>query len=284
MGEIGEVMQLLNASRLMAALVIVVLAIVASRLITSTLDRFGEGNARRRLTAKYAASISRFVIFIGAVAFILINVLDLSGETWIALSATIGLTVGFALKDTAASLLSGLLILIDRPFTVGDRISFDKYYGEVREIGLRTVRIATLDDNLVSIPTNKFLTDPVASANAGELDMMVQMDFFIAIDADFELARDLAHEAAVTSKYVFLEKKVNLLVSDEMTPHFYATRIRVQCYVVDCRFERRLASDVTERIKTAWRKHGIRPPFVLEHQVRRSDYVPPSEGRSSSPT
>lgn len=276
LNEIGEVMQLINASRVVAAIAVVVIAVIASRLITGTLDRFGEGNARRRLTAKYAASISRFVIFIGAVAFILINVLDLSGETWIALSATIGLTVGFALKDTAASLLSGLLILVDRPFTVGDRISFDKYYGEVREIGLRTVRIATLDDNLVSIPTNKFLTDAVASANAGELDMMVQMDFFIAIDADFRLARQLAHEAAVTSRFVFLDKPVNILISDELTPLFYATRVRVQCYVVDCRFERRLASDVTERIKASWREAGIRTPFVLEHQVQVAESAPRS--------
>jgi len=49
-----------------------------------------------------------------------------------------------------AVLVAGLLLLFDRPFRVGDRVSFNDVYGEIVSIGLRTVRLQTLDDNLVT--------------------------------------------------------------------------------------------------------------------------------------
>jgi small-conductance mechanosensitive channel len=261
-GNVGELLHALNLERIASALLIDAVAAVASRLVTRTLDRLGESRARRRLMFKKISSITRFAIFILATVVVLTSVVDFNRDAWLALGGTMAVTIGFALKDTVASLVSGILILIDQPFQVGDRITFGPHYGEVKEIGLRMVRIVTLDDNLVSIPTNKFLTDEVASGNAGELDMMVVIDFFIDVDADFALAKRLAYEATVTSKYVYLNKPVVVLLTDEMTPTGLATRVRVKAYVVDTRFEKRMVSDVTERVKTAFREVDLRPPHL----------------------
>lgn len=263
--DVGALFNLLNFTKLFFAVVIIVLAVFLSRLVSRTLDRLGEGQARRRLLLKKVASIARFVIFVLAAVIIMTNVFVLSSEALFALGGTIAVTVGFALKDTVASVVAGILILVDQPFQVGDWISFGGYYGEVKEIGLRTVRVVTLDDNLVSVPTNKFLTDSVASANAGALDMMVVMDFFIAVDADFLLAKRAAYEATVTSKYVYLNKPVGVILSDEMTAAGYATRVRVKAYVIDTRYEKRFFSDVTERVKRTFRENGLAPP----HQTHR---------------
>ena len=56
--------------------------------------------------------------------------LDLSWEVLIAVGGTVAVAIGFALKDFVASIVAGLVILVDRPFQVGDRVSFDGYYGE----------------------------------------------------------------------------------------------------------------------------------------------------------
>ena len=53
------------------------------------------------------------------------------------------------------------------------------------------MRLVTLDDNVVTIPNNKFLTDMVSSGNWGALDMQIQMDFFIGADQDVPLAKRL---------------------------------------------------------------------------------------------
>lgn len=251
---------LIRPDRILIGVVIIIVAIVVSRVVTQLLDKWGEGAARRRLALKRVSSILRFVIFLAAAALVITNVFHLSDEAMLALGGTLAVTAGFAFKDTAASLISGILILIDQPFQVGDRISFDGTYGEVREIGLRSVRVVTLDDNLVSIPTNKFLTDAVASANAGELDMMVVVDFHIALDADFDRAIHLAREATVTSKFVFLNKPVSVLISEVVAAEQFVTRVRVKAYVIDARFESRVISDITAKTKRAFHDAGIALP------------------------
>lgn len=270
-GDFSTVFTLLNPERLLFATIVIVVSVLVSRGLNQFLDRIGERQARRRLLLNKIASISRFVIFILAAVVIVTNVLTLNRDALLALGGTIAVTVGFALKDTAASVISGILILIDQPFQVGDRISFGGTYGEVREIGLRSVRIVTLDDNLVSIPTNKFLTEAVASGNAGALDMQIVIDFHIAIDANFRRAKRIAYEAAVTSKYAFLTKPVIVHVADVQTSVAFATRIRVKVYVFDVRYESAIVTDITERVKDAFAAESIHPPYVIEFGLQSDD-------------
>ncbi len=272
-GDLGTVLEFLNPEKIGFVVLVVVVGVVLSRVLTQALDRLGEKQTRYRLTAKKVASVLRFVVFLVTAALAITNLFTLTRDAMLALGGTIAVTVGFALKDTAASLISGILILIDQPFQVGDWIAFEGTYGEVKEIGLRSVRVVTLDDNLVSIPTNKFLTEKVASANAGALDMQVVIDFHIAIDADFARAKRIAYEAAVTSRYVFLDKPVVVLVSDEAMSAAFVTRVRVKAYVMDARFEKRFVSDVTERVKAAFRSDNIRPPFVIERQEQAPSHA-----------
>lgn len=113
---------------------------------------------------------------------------------------------GFALKDLVASVVAGLIILMDRPFQAGDRVTFAGYYGEITHIGLRSVRLMTLDDTQVTIPNNLLLTEAVASGNAGAVDMMIQVDLYIGIDQNLEEAQRLLGEVVTTSRYVNLNR------------------------------------------------------------------------------
>ncbi|MEL6177540.1 MAG: mechanosensitive ion channel family protein, partial [Myxococcota bacterium] len=133
---------------------------------------------------------------------------------------------------------------------------------------LRTVKINTLDDDVVSIPNNKFLTDAVSSSNAGELDMMIVLDFHVGVTADHELARQLVFEAAATSRYAFLKKPILVTVEDVSVGGIYATQIRARFYVADTRYELEIRSDVASRVKQAFHDHGVHPPNLLETGLR----------------
>ena len=164
------------------ALLILLVTVVSSRVLTRVLDQFGERFADRRLTIKQAGSFLRFGIYVigglGAAGMIF----HLTREVLLALGGTAAVSIGFALKDLVASVVAGFIILTDKPFQVGDRVTFEGHYGEIRHIGLRSVRLVTLDDTQITIPNNKFLTESVASGNAGEVFMMVQNDFLVGID------------------------------------------------------------------------------------------------------
>ncbi len=257
----AEILALLDLERLPYALTLIALGWLGLTLIVRLLDDLGERFTDRRLYFKKVKALMRFGVYGSLGLMAPYTMLQASGrEALIPLFATFGLGLGFALKDVVASLMSGVLLLIDEPFQVGDRVNFGGYYGEVTEIGLRSVRLVTLDDNLVTIPNSKFLTDAVASANAGALDCMVVVKIHISPDADFDRARAILHEVAATSTYVFLDKPIEVLVSDAFHSNWYATTLTLKAYVFDARYEEAFASDVTARAKRALRAADISSP------------------------
>lgn len=258
--NVQDFLQFIDLDRLPLALLILVAGLVVTRLLTGFLDDLGERWSDRRLLLKKITALARFTVYLGLFGATLSSVLVLESEALLAVAGSIGVAVGFAFKDLLASLMAGLMLLFDQPFQVGDRVTFGGSYGEVKAIGLRSVRLVTLDDNLVTIPNSAFLSEAVASANAGNLDAMVVVPVYIAAAEDFELARQIVREAALTSAYVYLEKPVITLVSDEFLGERFVTVIRLKAYVFDVRHEKTFASDVTRRVKTALRSAGIRSP------------------------
>jgi len=258
-----DILRFFRPSGIPYAILILLVTWIAARLVVRSLDRLGSRFADKRLLINQAASLLRFALYIvggvAAAAFVLV----LSREVLFAVGGTVAVSIGFAIKDLVASLVAGLIILVDRPFQVGDRVTFGEHYGEIRDIGLRSVRLVTLDDNVITIPNNKFLTDVVASGNAGEVEMMVVMDFHIGIDQDVAKAKEVVEEALTTSRYVALDKPWTVLVTQGIHDRYYAVRLRAKAYVLDVRFEKAFETDVHERVLAAFRGAGIAPPAVL---------------------
>ena len=193
-------------------------------------------------------------------AALIFGVLQPPKEFMLAAGGSIAVALGFALKDIAASLVAGLLLLFDRPFRVGDRVSFDDVYGEIVSIGLRTVRLQTLDDNLVTIPNSRFITDVVASGNSGELDMMIVTDFHVGLDADLDVAKGIIEEVIVTSRYAYLKKPVSFAIEEVEIGDMLAIRLRSKAYVLDVHYEKAFQSDIVVRVSRRFQEQQIPRP------------------------
>ena len=166
MEDATQILQFIRPGSLPTALLIIAAAWFLVKVIHKAGDQLGNRLVDRRLTINQAVTIFRFVIYLGAIAAVIPVVFVLTDQMLLALGGTIAFTLGFAFKDLAASVIAGITLLIDKPFQVGDRVNFNGFYGEIVSIGLRSVQLVTLDDNLVSIPNNKFLNDIVSSGNA----------------------------------------------------------------------------------------------------------------------
>ena len=164
--EDPSILQFFRPQGLFPAVVVLGVAWFLARLTEGAFERAGTRFTEYRLTLNQTKAIIRLVLWLGGMAAAISLVFQLSDEALLALGGTLAVAIGIALRDLVASIIAGVTILIDKPFQVGDRISYGGVYGEVVEIGLRAVRLVTLDDNLVTIPNNKFLTDIVASGNA----------------------------------------------------------------------------------------------------------------------
>lgn len=258
----ASVITKLDLSGLFSALLVLAITLVAVRITTSTVTGFGERFVDKRLLLNQIATVTRFILWlIGGI--LVVRTLALPPEVTIGLTGGAAVTIGFALKDLVASVLAGLTIIIDRPFQVGDRVSFGEYYGEIAAIGLRSVRLITLDDNVVTIPNNKFLTESVSSGNAGALDMLIQLDFLVGVDEDVSLAKRLVEECMLSNRYVYTKKPWVVLVNLVLSGNYPAVRLRAKAYVLDVQYEKAYETDVTERVLMAFRAHGVRPPAIL---------------------
>ncbi len=156
------------------------------------------------------------------------------------------------------NVLAGVFILMDRPFRVGDLIKVDDYYGEVIQIGIRTSRIHTFDDSMITLPNGMLFSKAVVNSNSGALFEQVVVEFFLPGTVPVAGVKDLMQEAALCSPYVYRKNPVVVLVED-LFDHGFLSVFKVKAYVVDVRFERFMASDITERIKENILERNILP-------------------------
>lgn len=239
------------------------------RAIAWTLERFSEQSATRRLFFKRLVPIVRILIWTLAIYIILIHVFALKESQLISAWAAVGLAVGFASQDILKNIFGGIIIIIDQPFQVGDKINIGGTYGEVTSIGLRSTRIVTPDDNLVSVPNAQVVESQVANANAGALDCQVVIDLYLPGWVDVLAAKAIAYEAAANSNYVYLDKPIVVNVKDVFKETFL-THLIVKAYVLDTRYEFAFASDVTETAKAEFQRKGMLTPLSsvlsIEHR------------------
>lgn len=237
------------------------LAIVGAftRFLVWILGRLAARNASRRLFYMRLAPVSRILIWILAGVFTALVIMDVDASGLIAAGAAGGVALGIAAQDILKNVFGGLIVLFDQPFQVGDKIRVGGSYGEVVAIGLRSTRIVTPDDNLVTVPNAQVVEGQVANANAGELNCQVVTELWLPGWVDEAKAKEIAFEAATSSKYVFLNKPIVVLVQDQFD-HLFLTHLKVKAYVLDPRYEFLFMSDVTERARAGFRAAGLLPP------------------------
>lgn len=158
------------------------------------------------------------------------------------------IAIGFAMQDLLKNIFGGVMLLFERPFKVGDKIKVGNDYGEVVNIGLRATTIVTSDDSLVYIPNVQIVNNNISNSNSGELNCQVVTQIFLPMDVDINKARDLAIKSAQVSKYVYLNKPIVVLFTNEISEGKAYIKMRVKAYVMDIRYEFLLQSDITETI------------------------------------
>ena len=166
-----------------------------------------------------------------------------------ALATAIGLTsvaLGFAMKDVLSNFVSGLLLLIMRPFKIGDQIIVGPTEGVVERIELRATRIHTYDGRVVLVPNAELFTSRVTNNTASPIrrDSVV---VYLAYDADLATASAVALESMRATVGVLEEPPPSILVrdlgataigvelrfwTDSRRADFLATRSRVNTAVV----------------------------------------------------
>jgi small-conductance mechanosensitive channel len=136
--------------------------------------------------------VAKFLV-VGAAVYFVCVAWNVPLTSWLASAGIIGIAVGFAAKDTLANLFSGVFILADAPYKVGDFVVLDGgLRGQVQEIGIRSTRILTRDDIEVTVPNAVIGNSRIVNETGGPYDKMrVRVKVAAAYGSDVDQVRDV---------------------------------------------------------------------------------------------
>lgn len=258
----------IDAGLILYILYVIVVAYVAAWLITMAVRQIAERVGMYRTTVTMVIPLVKTTIYILALYYIITAVIEPSLSQAVAFFGLFGAGLGFGLKDLFSDVIGGLVVTFEKPYQIGDKVQIGPHYGEVIDIGIRSTRIVTPDDSLITVPNYMVFTQPVASANAGKLSMMVVIDLYIDSESDRARAMTILKEAVITSRYVYVARNYPFTVLLDDFPYY--RRVRAKAYVNDLRYEFEFKSEVTRRAWEEMERVGIRSP--------RIGRLPPDQG------
>jgi small-conductance mechanosensitive channel len=229
---------------LMLSLIILV---SVSKLITILAKHLSYQLSTKKTLIFQVSTIITFFLNVFGSIYIFYKVLNPPNELLLAFLGSATFAVGFALKDLVASLIAGIMIILDPPFQVGDRIQYNDIYGEIKHIGLRAVRVNTSDNNIITIPNSSLVNNVVLCTTNGHISMNVLTNFYFSLDCDIIEVQNIIRETIITSKYAYLDKPVEIIVDNHWRQEILCLQLIVKAYVIDARFEKAFQTDLVIR-------------------------------------
>ena len=138
------------------------------------------------------------LVLIGLFIYFFFLIWGIDATAWVASAGIIGIVVGFAAKDTLANLISGVSIVADSPYKIGDYIVLDSgERGVVSSLGIRSTRLITRNDVEVSIPNAVIGSAKIINESGGPyVRHRIQIPIGVAYDCDIDKALDVLKNIA----------------------------------------------------------------------------------------
>lgn len=172
-----------------------------------------------------------------------------------------GLAFSLAARDTVADAIAGVILLVDRPFRVGDRIEIQGVgtWGDVIDIGLRTTRIRTRDNRMIIVPNSIISHNQVINYSYPDPRYRIETNVDIPFGTDIETVRSLLIETISKVEGVLLEKPIDALYVDMSGA---AMEFRLRWWIESYADTRRMFDRVHTAIQHALDSAGIVSPNV----------------------
>lgn len=193
-----------NGLNIVMAIVIVILGFIVAGFVKKVITRIANSNAALDDTLfEFLGSLARYVIL----AFVGIMVLERFGVTTTSLVALIGaagLAIGLALQGTLTNLAAGVMLLLFRPFRVGDFIDGAGVFGKVESITLFTTDLITFDNQHIIVPNSELWGTKITNHSHHPV-RGVDMTFSVAYSSDIEKAKAAILKAVTTNEHVLAD-------------------------------------------------------------------------------
>jgi small-conductance mechanosensitive channel len=209
------------------------------------------------------ARFAGFIVFATAIV-IALDLLGVNVMPFIAGAGVAGVAIGFAAKDTLSNLIAGILLIIDRPFEVGDRIEVwraptkSSTWGDVIDIGLRATKIRTTDNIVIIIPNNEIMLRDIINYTTITEKIRVRIDIGIAYDAEMQKAKNIMLQAADSAGWVAKDPPPKVVVRNFGES---AVDLQLRVWIENPRKRMDTVSYITDKVKELFDEQGVEIPY-----------------------
>jgi MscS family membrane protein len=257
------------------------------RIVLGYAERHIADRTQTHLDNVVFSLLNRFAdVIVYATAVVLgLDLLGVNVMPFVAGAGVMGVAIGFAAKDTLSNLIAGVLLIIDRPFDVGDRIEVwrapegSATWGDVIDIGLRATKIRTTDHIVIIIPNNQIMTRDIINYTAHSEAIRVRINIGVGYDVDIDKAKRLILAVADAAPWISKTPAPKVVVRNFGES---AVDLQVRVWIANARNRMDTISYMTDNVKTVFDREGIEIPFPKrEITILPHDAEPPAGSERS---
>ena len=256
-GTFQQLMNFFTLERLQRIILVVVIAVVGFILL-KILSSLVERMTRKVLSQQYNMLVRKAIQYVGAVIllFIVLSLLGVNINALLGAAGIVGIAVGFASQTSMSNLISGLFLISEKPFEIGDVIKVGEHSGVILSIDLLSLKIKTFDNQYIRIPNSLLLSTELTNVTRFPIRRL-DIKLTVGYRTDVNHLRRILLEIAGSNPYC-LDEPEPLIVFSEFRESGIEFLFGVWFYrdhYLD------LKNSIMQQIKERFQAEGLEFPF-----------------------
>lgn len=251
-----------SVSSFIQGIIVFLVAVLIARSVTNLLDRYFSHRTPIDPGIRYTIGRLLRYLFITIGGLLALNIaisIDLTSIAVVFTALSVG--IGFGLQYIAADIVSGFILLFERPIRIGDRITIGEDEGDIQSINLRTTIVNTNDRIAIIVPNSKLVTQRVVNWSYGDPRARVSIPVSVDNESDIALVTKTLEESA--------RDIANVLTDPPPSVQFlkfgdYSLDFRLLVWTNQPRRHVQMRSDINFRIASLFRERSIKIPFPTQ--------------------
>lgn len=241
--------------KILFAVAILIIGLIVTKLVLFGLSK-GLNRTKLDLTVtKFAVQVTKIVLYILLITIVL-SLLGIPSTSIITVIGTAGVAIGLALKDSLSNVAGGFLLMINKPFKIGDYIVTNGVEGTVSQISILYTRLDSLTNQAIFIPNGMAVNATIINNN-GNQNRRLEILFSISYNDDFEKAKRIIEDLLNKHEKILHEIPL-LVVLKEHGSSAIVILVRAWCVGADYWD---IYFDLNEKVRAAFIENDIEIPY-----------------------
>lgn len=254
-----KITEIVLNNKIFLSVIIIILAIIIYTLITRTIDKLLERdkNKNQRLDKKGRTifrlfnNITKYIIIIIA-GILILQIYGVNVNSLVAGLGLVSVVVGLAIQDPLKDMISGMNIISDEYFVLGDVVKIDDIEGKVIEIGIRTSKIKDIKNGNVLVIANRNISKTI------KLSQELYLDIPLSYEDEISKVEEILRKSAELIKKVEHVSSASYIGVNEFADSCMKYKMRIIC---NQEFKHGIIRAANRIIKTELDKNGISIPY-----------------------